>query len=222
MDDDFRLFSPLEQSSSPVHDRKLKRLKKVSSISSDDVIAKPVSEQVLASSEVLESNEEPLRFEAGKELDSGFVEEGSGSEGENGEDPGGEQGEEIGDRKVDESFDSEGQNEESLQFNLGRELNNRFDEVRPSTKRVLEFGGDGEDPSGEMREETGDLRMGEPERKLGNSEDLGQKRVKRKKRLESVADDGRPDAHASEIRMTKKVLNGTIIMNCFRIWFSIC
>ena len=147
MDDDFQLVSPLEQSSSPVHDRKLKRLKKVSSISSDDVIAKPVSEHVLASSEVLESNEEPLRFEAGKELDSGFVEEGSGSgsEGKNGEDPGGEQGEEIGDRKVDESFDSEGQNEESLQFNLGRELNYRFDEDRPSTKRVLEFGGDGED-----------------------------------------------------------------------------
>ena len=128
MDDDFQLFSPLEQSSSSVHDRKLKRLKKVSSISSDDVIAKPVSEPFLASSKVLESNEEPLLFEAGKVLDSGFAEEGSGSEGENVEDPGGEQGEEIGDRKVDESFDSEGQNEEPLQFNLGCELNYRFDE----------------------------------------------------------------------------------------------
>ena len=63
MDDDFQLFSPLEQSSSPVHDRKLKRLKKVSSISSDDVIARPVSEPFLASSKVLESNEETLRFE---------------------------------------------------------------------------------------------------------------------------------------------------------------
>ena len=128
MEDDFQLFSHLEQSSSPVHDRKLKRLKKVSSISSDDVIAKLESEPFLASSEVLESNEEPLRFEVGKVLDSGFADEGSGSEGENGEDPGGEQGEEIGDRKVDESFKFEGQNEESLQFNLGRELNYRFDE----------------------------------------------------------------------------------------------
>ena len=89
MDDDFQLFSPLEQSSSPIHDRKLKRMKKVSSISSDDVIAKPVSEPFLTSSEVLESNDEPLRFEAGKVLDSGFA-EGLGSEGENGEDRGGE------------------------------------------------------------------------------------------------------------------------------------
>ena len=47
--------------------------------------------------------------------------------------------------------------------------------IRPSTKRVLEFGGNGEDPSGEMREETGDLRMGESERKLGKFRGLGPK-----------------------------------------------
>lgn len=209
MEDDSQLFSPSEQSSSPVHARKLKRLKKATSVSSDDVVAKQVNGQVLGSSEALESNEGPLRFDSGKELDSGFAGEGSGSGRDlefdgDGEDQGGEKGEAIGDPKADESLDSEGWNEESLQFDFGSEMNSTFDEDGSRTKRVLEFGGDGEDPSEEMREETGDLRMGESERKRGNSEDLGQKRVKRKKKLESVADDGKLDACASGRRMTEK------------------
>lgn len=227
MEDDSQLFSPSEQSSSPVHARKLKRLKKATSVSTDDVVAKQVNGQVLGSSEALESNEGPLRFDSGKELDSGFAGEGSGSGRDlefdgDGEDQGGEKGEAIGDPKADESLDSEGWNEESLQFDFGSEMNSTFDEDGSRTKRVLEFGGDGEDPSEEMREETGDLRMGESERKRGNSEDLGQKRVKRKKKLESVADDGKLDACASGRRMTEKVVYGTIIMHCFKIWFSIC
>lgn len=222
MEDDFQLSSHLEQSSSPVHARRLKRLKKASVVSSDDVVAKPVNGQVLGSLEVLESDEEPLGFDVVKELDSGFAEEGSRSERGNGADQGGEKGEGVGDPTVDD-FDSEGPNQESLRFNFGSELNHGFDEDRPSsTKRVLDFGGDGEDPSGEKREQTGDLSMSKSERKRDNSKDLAQKKVKRKKRLESVADDGKPDPYASEKRMTKKVLYGIVIMNCSGILFSIC
>lgn len=252
-DDDFQEFSPLEESSA-VHARKLKRLKKATGVSSDDVVAKTVIGQVLGSSEVPESNEEPWLLESGNEFELGFT--GASSEperdfkfDENGEDLGGEKWGRFGHSKMDESIDSEGWNENSelssrfdedrpktkriLEFdgngedasgetqeeigvskvgeyldsegqNEGSEKNHIVDEDRPKTKRALEFDGNGKDPNETMREQIEDLNMAGSERNWGNSEDLSQKRVKRKK-FDGAADDGKPDAYASGRRMTSKV-----------------
>jgi hypothetical protein len=163
-DDELQLFSPTEEPSPAVPEKKLKRLKKAVRVSSGPTL-NPSSPPVDF------SKSEALEFDESNSRDSQELNEESpprqGSEGFDGED------------ELDSGgFDGLGNEEDGS----GAKRALEFDSVSD------EFDGEGEDGTAEMGEGIGDLRVEELEKKGRSPVEIDEKREKKKKmmRVESV------------------------------------
>ncbi|XP_008220781.1 PREDICTED: protein IWS1 homolog [Prunus mume] len=200
-DEDFELFS--EEAAPPVRETKLKRLKKAIrrvSISEEPLLDKSESDRVNSSefeALSLEESNEPSGSRIGSESLRGEREinpdfDGFGGEAETNSGFDGLGGEGESNSGLD-GLGGEGEaNSGSDGLGCEGEMNSSFDglgggEDGSGAKRVLDFGSvveefpeEGEDRNQEMPEESGDMRMNEPDKKRRSSDCFEENKDKKK------------------------------------------